>query len=74
MSTEVKTSLVKQFENNTDFTVCVFKCVKQIDAIEDAFHYTVTVYDIVSKEHEAIKSFRHLENALTFAKNLNAKY
>lgn len=59
--------LVKRFENDTDFDVCVFK--------DDRHHY-ITIYDCVSQKHTLKKKYTTVneKNVLADAEELNNSY
>lgn len=57
--------LVKTFENDTDFVICVFNCVSA---------YAVTIYDTICGAHQRAKICSSKEEALQYAQNLNNQY
>lgn len=58
--------LIKRFENNTDFDVCVW--------LVKSGKYVVTTYDIVNKTHEKQGSFDSSEEAIKSAEQINKGY
>lgn len=62
-----KPALVKTYENDTDFIICIWNCA--------GLYYKITVYDFVIRKHEAQKgTFATLEEASKKAKELNKQY
>ena len=62
----MKSKLIKQFENDTDFSICVFQ-------MENG-QYVVTEYDFVDKKHQVKGKFNNETEALMTAKKLNNSF
>lgn len=62
-----KPALIKTYVNDTDFSICIWNC--------GGLYYKITVYDYVTRKHEAQKgTFATLEEAKKKAKKLNKQY
>lgn len=59
----MKQKLIKQFENGTDFSVCVI-------ALENGT-YVVTIYDFVKKQHDLKGKYTNANEALDAARKIN---
>lgn len=62
----MKQKLIKQFENGTDFSICV------IDMQNGT--YVVTEYDFVNKKHELKGKYNDKNQALMVAKEINKSF
>ena len=62
----MKQRLVKQFENGTDFSVCVIQLENGI--------YAVTEYDFVNKKHELKGKYKDEAEAIVAAKEINRSF
>lgn len=62
----MKQKLIKQFENGTDFSICV------IDMQNGT--YVVTEYDFVNKKHELKGKYNDKKQALMVAKEINKSF
>jgi major membrane immunogen (membrane-anchored lipoprotein) len=62
----MKQKLIKQFENGTDFSICV------IDMQNGT--YVVTEYDFVNKKHELKGKYNDKNQALMAAKEINKSF
>lgn len=58
--------LIKQYENGTDFTVCVWESKKG--------DFPVTTFDTVSRKHFDVDRFTNQDDAIKAARKRNNAY
>ena len=61
-----KPKLLKQYENDSDFIICVYEMPNNT--------FAVTSYDTIDRKHKKEKEFNTFEEALSFAKKINKEY
>ena len=63
---EGKANLLKQYENDTDFTICLYQMPNGV--------FVVTEYDFVKQKHKKIGEFKTFDTADEFAEKENEKF